>query len=270
MVSEGHCVFSLGLVAPLWADLIHYHHTLCGDFWLQIETTMVRTIWCPSSTRRDESTHRHQGVLLAARLMLTSGCGGHLPSLSSSIRHPPSTVDSAASNPLLPAPWTPRAAFFWTSLHRRPWIVAFKIGIVETPHQRRRQSSLYLAQWWDVRRRGAVTTSHTAARYPRPSNTIALAIAAASPSCRWLYTSQRCQLSSRSSEGIYSAILLMLSSVWKIDNPREYQIKAMFYLVFLRVRMMYLIWKTQGRVNLLFFVIIIYQTVINCKMRQEV
>jgi superfamily II DNA helicase RecQ len=36
----------------------------------------------------------------------------------------------------------------------------------------------------------------------------------------------------------------MLSSVWKIDNPREYQIKAIFYLVFLRVRMMYLIRKT--------------------------
>jgi superfamily II DNA helicase RecQ len=36
----------------------------------------------------------------------------------------------------------------------------------------------------------------------------------------------------------------MLSAVWNIKNPREYQIKAIFYLVFLRVRMMYLIRKT--------------------------
>jgi superfamily II DNA helicase RecQ len=36
----------------------------------------------------------------------------------------------------------------------------------------------------------------------------------------------------------------MLSAVWKIENPREYQIKAIFYLVFLRVRMLYLIRKT--------------------------
>jgi superfamily II DNA helicase RecQ len=42
----------------------------------------------------------------------------------------------------------------------------------------------------------------------------------------------------------YNAILLMLSAVWKIENPREYQIKAIFYLVFLRVRMLYLIRKT--------------------------
>jgi hypothetical protein len=36
----------------------------------------------------------------------------------------------------------------------------------------------------------------------------------------------------------------MLSAVWNIKNPREYQIKAIFYLVFLRVWMMYLIRKT--------------------------
>jgi hypothetical protein len=42
----------------------------------------------------------------------------------------------------------------------------------------------------------------------------------------------------------YNAILLMLSSVWKIENLREYQIKAIFYLVFIRVRMLYLIRKT--------------------------
>jgi superfamily II DNA helicase RecQ len=43
---------------------------------------------------------------------------------------------------------------------------------------------------------------------------------------------------------IYNAILLMLSSVWNIENPREYQVKAIFYMVFLRVRMLYLIRKT--------------------------
>jgi hypothetical protein len=69
---------------------------------LKIEATMVRTIWRPSSIRHDESTPRHQGVLSAARSMLTSGRGGRGPSLSSSIRHPPSTIDSNASNPLLP------------------------------------------------------------------------------------------------------------------------------------------------------------------------
>jgi hypothetical protein len=63
---------------------------------------MVRTIWRPSSARRDESTPRHQGVLSAARSMLTSGRGGRRPSLLSSIRHPPSTIYSNASNPLLP------------------------------------------------------------------------------------------------------------------------------------------------------------------------
>ena len=62
---------------------------------------MVRTIWRPSSIRRDESTPRHQGVLSAARSMLTSGRGGRGPALSSSIRHPQSTIDSNASNPLL-------------------------------------------------------------------------------------------------------------------------------------------------------------------------
>jgi superfamily II DNA helicase RecQ len=37
----------------------------------------------------------------------------------------------------------------------------------------------------------------------------------------------------------------MLGAVWGITSPREYQIKAIFYLVFLRVRMMYLIRKTR-------------------------
>jgi superfamily II DNA helicase RecQ len=36
----------------------------------------------------------------------------------------------------------------------------------------------------------------------------------------------------------------MLSAVWQISNPREYQVKAIFYLVFLRLRMLYLIRKT--------------------------
>jgi hypothetical protein len=40
-----------------------------------------------------------------------------------------------------------------------------------------------------------------------------------------------------------NAIRLMLSAVWQISNPREYQIKAIFYLVFLRLRMLYLIRK---------------------------
>jgi superfamily II DNA helicase RecQ len=43
---------------------------------------------------------------------------------------------------------------------------------------------------------------------------------------------------------IHNAILLMLSAVWNIESPREYQIKAIFYMVFLRVRMLYLIRKT--------------------------
>jgi hypothetical protein len=93
---------SLGLVVPQRADLIHYHHTLCGDFGLQIETTMVRTISLPSLNRRDESTPRQRGgVLATARSILMSGRGGHGRPSSSSIRQP-TTVDSNASNPLLP------------------------------------------------------------------------------------------------------------------------------------------------------------------------
>jgi hypothetical protein len=30
---------------------------------------------------------------------------------------------------------------------------------------------------------------------------------------------------------IYDAILLMLSAVWSIESPREYQVKAIFYMV---------------------------------------
>jgi hypothetical protein len=41
-----------------------------------------------------------------------------------------------------------------------------------------------------------------------------------------------------------NTIRLMLSAVWQISNPREYQFKAIFYLVFLHLRMLYLIRMT--------------------------
>jgi hypothetical protein len=101
-VYEGLCAFSLGLVVPRWADLSHFHHTVSCPFSIGIETTMVRTISLPSSNRGDESTPRQRGVLATARSILMSGRGGRGRPPSSSIRHPPSSVDSSASNPLLP------------------------------------------------------------------------------------------------------------------------------------------------------------------------
>jgi hypothetical protein len=63
---------------------------------------MVRTISLPSLNRRDKSTPRQRGgVLATARSILMSGRGGHGRPSSSSIRQP-TTVDSNASNPLLP------------------------------------------------------------------------------------------------------------------------------------------------------------------------
>jgi hypothetical protein len=201
---------------------------------------MVRTIWRPSSVRRDESTPRHQGVLSAARSMLTSGRGGRGPSLSSSIRHPPSTIDSNASNPLLPErrdrhPSERRRIAALESLRSRlessrlrtdddnPSSILQSDGISdeEEPSQPLTQPPEILAP---------PTLS------PLPSPPPALPADDYIPPSDADYPPVPPKA--------YNAILHMLSSVWKIENPREYQIKAIFYLVFLRVRMMYLVRKT--------------------------
>ena len=43
---------------------------------------------------------------------------------------------------------------------------------------------------------------------------------------------------------ISNAIKLMLNDVWGIQEPREYQVAAIFYMAFLKTRLMYLVRKT--------------------------
>jgi superfamily II DNA helicase RecQ len=208
---------------------------------------MVRTILLPLSSRRDESTPRQRGILATARSILMSGRCGHGRPLSSLIQQPPLTVDSNSSNPLLP-----ERRPHHTSEHHR-------IAALDSLHQELESSRL-----------SSIDTDNPPSHFPTDGSDKELSQpltqppdVLAPPTLSPLLSPPHNMSppSIQSSEYIppsysdyppepsvpaeqYNAILLMLSAVWKIENPREYQIKAIFYLVFLRIRMLYLIRKT--------------------------